>query len=190
MCWGCAGQEANEHTTLAVNELAAREVNRKQSLVLYRQGVAAYEAADVEKAQKLLSDAVSADSRNAYAWMALGVVEYQRDRMFEAAWAFYRAARLEPQRYEPLFNMGTVLESAGRYEKAIEAYEDALKAAPDQVEVMESLARCCVRSNSHLDRVKELMKKALQSEQRPEWRRWLEGQVTKLENADRGKHDE
>ncbi|MCK4277112.1 MAG: tetratricopeptide repeat protein [Phycisphaerae bacterium] len=121
------------------------------------------------------------DERNARGWMLLGVIEYENDRLFEAASAFHRASRLEPMRYEPHFNTGAVLEKAGRYEQAIESYEAALKLAPDELAVMENLARCYIRAKTKLSVAKELIAKALPKEARPEWRIWLAEQLHRLE---------
>ena len=46
-----------------------------------------------------------------------------------------------PHRYEPHFNLGSVLESAGLYSQAIKAYKGVLELAPDNVEVMKNLAQ-------------------------------------------------
>ena len=78
-----------------------------------------------EAAADLFQRAVAADENNAAAWMALGGVELRLEGYFEAAEAFHHAARLAPTRYEPHFNLGTVLEAVGRYSDAIKAYEAA-----------------------------------------------------------------
>ena len=49
--------------------------------------------------------------------MALGDVEFRRDRYYESAEAFHEAARLAPTRFEPHFNLGIVFETIGRYSR-------------------------------------------------------------------------
>lgn len=157
-------------------QLAARHEAGVESVRLYREGMAAYEKEDFQVARKTLEEATSADPHNAHAWMALGVVAWRQDDPFAAVTAFDRAARLEPSRFEPHYNIGSVLESVGRYPQAIEKYELAYRLAPGEVIVIENLARCCIRSRTHLDRVAELIDRALQIETRPQWRQWLERQ--------------
>lgn len=185
---GCGRQSpAAQARKLLAENLAARRASRDKSMGLYKRGAAAHEAEDLEKACELLSKAVAVDNRNACAWMELGVVEFKRDRAFHAASAFDRAARLEPTRYEPHLNMGTVLESVGRYKEAINSYETAQRLAPDEIHVMENLARCYVQANTDLQKAKELVHKALLREDRPQWRAWLQAQVVRLNRKPGGK---
>jgi Flp pilus assembly protein TadD len=160
--------------------MRARQEAQEKSLQSYQKGLAAYQAGKFDEARKHLTEAVNQDERNAPAWMVLGAVEFKRENLFEAAHAFHRSARLEPGRYEPPFNLGMIYESAGRHENAIEAYTQALKLAPDQLEVMENLARCYIKTNQHLDKAKDLIDRALLIEQRPDWRQWLERQSQRL----------
>ena len=177
--WGCRTPQSDP-TADWRSRLSLRQEGAAKSTKLYQQGMEAYESKDRPKARSLLTEAVTADSRNAHAWVALGVVEMEMDNLFDAAVAFHRAARLQPSRYEPHYNVGLLYESLGRYQRAAEAYESALELAPDQTEVMENLARCYIRSGTKLDRAKELIDRALQKERRPEWREWLERQSLRL----------
>ena len=184
--WLCGCNSPQDLARQAVEaELAERRAAREDSMRLYAQGTAAHRAGRLDDAQQCFTEAVAADERNAGAWMGLGMVEHERDNLFLAASAFQRAARLQPARYEPHFNIGSILESAGRYRQAIDAYERAMKLDPDQVEVMENLARCYIKSNTNLPRAKELVDRALGREERPEWRSWLREQSLKL-NRERG----
>jgi len=170
---GCISPQAVAQQDLQ-RELARRRENREKSAVLYMKAKSEFESGRLDEARAQLRGAVDVDDRNADAWMLLGTVEYRRNRLFDAATAFDRVARLRPTRYEPHFNMGTVLELAGRYDEAIKAYESALRLAPQDVQVMENLARCLVRAGRDRDRAAQLAAEALRSEQRPQWRVWLE----------------
>jgi len=161
-------------------ELAARQSRQIESLSCYRAGVNAYDTGDLKAARRHICDAIAAYDRNAEAWMLLGLIEHREDRVFEAASSFHRASILAPYRYEPLYNIGILLESFGRYKRAIETYQAALKLSPGQLEVMENLARCYVRTNSNLDEAKDLVDRSLLTEQRPEWRQWLSAQSRRL----------
>ncbi|MFW6062037.1 MAG: tetratricopeptide repeat protein, partial [Planctomycetota bacterium] len=135
---------------------------------------------DYDQAARRLQDAVSVDPRNARAWMLLGRVEFAREDLSAAAKAFDRASVLRPMRYEPHYNLGVVLERGGRFSRAAGCYEEALRQAPDQLEVMENLARCYVRSGRKPRRAHALIQRALAVEQRPEWRLWLTRQQRRL----------
>jgi len=167
--------------TQALNaELAARQCRQMESLSYCRAGANAYDKGDLKAARRHVRAAIAAYDRNAEAWMLLGLIEYQEDRVFEAASSFHRASVLAPDRYEPLYNIGILLESFGRYKQAIETYQAALKLSPGQLEVMENLARCYVRTNSNLDEAKDLIDRSLLTEQRPQWRQWLSAQSHRL----------
>jgi Flp pilus assembly protein TadD len=168
-------------------ELAARQSSQTDSLSYYRAGVDAYDEGDLKAARKHVCDAIAAYDRNAEAWMLLGLIEHQEDRVFEAASSFHRASMLAPDRYEPLYNIGILLESFGRYTQAIETYQAALKLSPGQLEVMENLARCYVRTNSHLHEAKDLIDRSLLTERRPQWRHWLSAQSEQLARGKDGR---
>lgn len=161
-------------------ELAARQERQVQSLEHYRLAGAAFDKGDIKAARTHANDAIAFYERNAQAWMLLGLIEQREDRVFEAASSFHRASMLAPDRYEPLYNIGILLESFGRHKEAIDSYLAALKLSPGQLEVMENLARCYVRTNSNLDQAKDLIDRALLTEQRPQWRQWLSAQSRQL----------
>lgn len=175
----CQNSRIQAKKALAL-EVSRREASRQESMRHYKLGTEAYENSNLDDAFKHLTAAVQADQRNSQAWMMLGIVEFSRDHMFEAASAFHRVCLLEPMRYEPHFNIGIILETFGLYKRAAESYEAALKLAPNQLEVMENLARCYIRSNANLDQAKELVDRAMVSEHRPEWRLWLREQSRQL----------
>jgi len=175
----CQSRQDKALTTVR-KELAVRGAAGARSIQLLKKGQEARDASQPEQARKCLAQAVLEDDRNAVAWMALGALEYEQGKYYEAACAFHRASRLEPSRYEPHFNIGLVMESAGLYFKAIPAYESALKLSGEQLEVMEHLARCYVRTGTNLRKARELVDKAGAVECRPEWLRWLEQASAKL----------
>src|SRR4051812_31585755 len=166
-------------------DLAARDHAARDSTTLYQQGVDADAQGKPEAARDLFRRAVGADGDNAVAWMALGGVELRLENYFEAAEAFHHAARLAPTRYEPHFNLGTVLEAVGRYSDAIKAYEVALSLAPDEPAVIENLARTLIRSGQDPERAEALVHQALRTETRPDWREWLQRQAIRLAQTTR-----
>ncbi|MCY2926464.1 MAG: tetratricopeptide repeat protein [Planctomycetota bacterium] len=161
-------------------ELANRQAARARSMNSYYQGQAAFDRQDMAAARNLAAMATREDDRNAYAWMLMGAIESEEDNPYKAVQAFSTAAHLAPERYEPHFNIGLVLESVGQYSKAIKKYEAALKLSPDQVDVMENLARCYIQTGANAPRVRELVTRALEAELRPEWVQWLHQQAKLL----------
>lgn len=190
LLWCMSGCQHSRHQAAkaVADEVKSRQQKHERSKDLYDEGLVAYRASNFERAHKKLRRAVAEDDRHGSAWLALGVVEYQQSRHFAAAEAFDRAARLLPTRFEPRFNLGTVFESVGRYAKAIDHYQAALKLTPDNVEVMENLARCYIKTNQNLEDAKELLDRALASEHRPKWRRWIQENSLKLSRHGRESH--
>ena len=176
---GCTGGKIHKSEP-CTDALPQGEQAQMRSRKLYAQAIDARRAGQTERSGQLLEQALAEDPNNTHAWLALGVVHYERDMLYESAKAFEKAAQLEPGRCEPRLNLGTVLESAGQYAKAIQAYESTLELVPDDVAVMENLARCLVRSNTNLPRARQLIDRALQLEDRQEWINWLTRQSHRL----------
>lgn len=187
-CWnfgmmGCAQRGVDTEALRA-----EREQRTEASLAASRdvsKGLDTLEQGDHAHAVELLQRAASRNPRSAEAWTALGVALYESEKYFEASAAFDRAARLAPTRYEPMFNLGLVFEATGQYTRAIEAYEAALRLSPDQVQVMENLARTYVQANREPERALQLITRALEVEQRVEWRAWLKQHGERLDAARR-----
>jgi tetratricopeptide (TPR) repeat protein len=154
---------------------------RARSEAAYRQGVSNLEAGRFEHARTHLAAAVEGNSQSVHAWIALGVAGFELEDHFGAARAFHRAAQLAPDRYEPHYNLGTVLEAVGRYPEAIKAYVRALECSPDQLEVIENLARTYVKSGREPEKARRLVEQAIAVEARPEWRMWLTLQSQRLD---------
>ena len=77
-----------------------------------------------------------------------------------------------PDSPRPKSNLGLVLEAVGKYDEAVESYEQALKLAPDNVEVIGNLARLLVRTGRKGDRTRELLGQVVMKDPRPEWTEW------------------
>ncbi len=178
---GC-GSVKTKPRDILLAEAEARRLQRQKSMKLYREGWDAYKKSDMARARSLIDKSIQSDQRNECAWMAKGMLEYERDSFYEAGKAFHRVIALQPKRYEPHFNIGMILEESGKYTQAIRKYEVALKLAPDQVEVMENLSRCYIATNTNLDKALKLINRAKIAESRPEWKRWLTIQSRTIHN--------
>jgi Flp pilus assembly protein TadD len=178
---GCQRPGVDRRQTLRA-EFQARQEAWHRSVDLHRQGMAAYHRGDLQLAAERLEAAVHADSGNAAAWLAMGVAAFDQRRVFEAAQAFEQAAGLAPADFEPHYNLGLLFESLGYHDQAIDAYESALRLAPDHLHVMENLARVYIRAERNLERARLLVSRALEREFRPQWRQWLQLQAVQLDH--------
>lgn len=158
------------------SRLKGKELGRSH----YHEAMDHYHSGDYARAKRSLTQAVDVDPSNAQAWMSLGAAEWKLGYLYDAAVAFDRAAALLPGRYEPYFNLGMVFEDVGKYSRAIEHYETAMSIEPDQVETIENLARCLIKTRQQLRRAADLLEQALIAERRPEWRRWMKQQLVIL----------
>jgi tetratricopeptide (TPR) repeat protein len=163
-------------------ELAARSERGARAAELVRSSLRLYHEHKYDAAAKDLTRATDMAPQNAQAWMALGAVKFAQQSWFDAAQAFDKAAKLLPDRFEPHFNLGTVLEAAGVYKAAIREYTIALALAPQDLTTEENLARCLISNNTDLPRARALIASALEHELRGEWRQWLERQGNILDN--------
>lgn len=127
---------------------------------------------DFAKAEKYLRDALAADVRFGPAHHSLGILYYWQHKLYLAAWEFEYAARLMPDRYEPLNNLGLVYEAAGKYEQAKSFYQLARVKSKNHPEVIANLARTSFRSSDSVDEMRPVLEDVLATDSRPEWRRW------------------
>lgn len=173
-------QRARERLAAAIRD---RDARGNESMDLFRRAKRALHAGDEERAAELLNEAVRTDPRNAFAWIELGVLQYRRDDVFDAAVSFNKASELAPRRWEPHYNLGILHESLGYYPRAEECYETALELAPGRREVVENLARCYVRSGRRPQRARELIDRALADEPTGPWKRWLGTEAMRLDGG-------
>lgn len=155
-------------------EVAARASAREESQKLCQQAAEQHRLFNSSSAGIYAEEAVRVDESNANAWMVLGVLKNDSGAVFAAMKAFDEAAKLAPMRYEPRFNLGSVLESIGCYDKAIREYEAALRLQPNSLEVTENLVRCYIRSGKKGAMTRTFIDYALKRETRQEWRDWLQ----------------
>ncbi len=179
---GCQSRQADARRELA-RRIESRQVSVLQSMEFYRQGEQAFHEGQLEQAEQLAGEALDADDRNVYALILLGVARFEQGKLVAAAEAFNEAGELAPTRYEPHFNLGSVLEAAGQYAPAAREYEKALNIAPNQVEVMENLIRCYAVTGHDANVIQALIERAQSIERRPQWVEWLDQQATRVEQA-------
>jgi Tfp pilus assembly protein PilF len=127
---------------------------------------------DFAGAEKKLQEALTADVRFGPAHHSLGVLYFWQKKHYLAAWEFEYAARLMPDRFEPLNNLGLVYESAGKYEQAKTFYGLAREKTRNNPDVIANLARASYRSGTKVDEMRPLLEDVLATNPQPEWQRW------------------
>ena len=159
---------------------AEQEKRRDEAAKLYSRGAGALSEDKLPEAKRYLLQALELNAYHGAAHNDLGVVYFKEGNFYEAASEFDVASRHLLGRYRPFYNLGMVLEEAGQLRQAADAYQNALKIAPEELAVMENLARTYVKLNSNHRETIELLAKSLLREQDPDWQRWLRLQLFRL----------
>ena len=133
------------------------------------------------EAERILRESIAADAMFGPARNNLGLVYYQTDRLYEAAWEFENAIRLMPYQPEPRNNLGLVLEKAGKVSGAADAYAKAREMEPDNPEYIGNLARAKVRRGDRDAETRELLQELVMKDPRPNWNQWARMNLFKLE---------
>jgi Flp pilus assembly protein TadD len=142
----------------------ARELNSKAYTLI--------DEGKLADAEKLLKEAVNADPMFGPARNNLGLVYYETDRLYEAAWEFENALRLMPHQPEPRNNLGLVLERAGKLTDAADEYAKAREIEPDNPEYLGNLARARVRRGDRDAETCSLLEEVVLKDSRPQWNHW------------------
>ncbi len=175
MLSGCASRSpsAYRYATPGENQLADTETAKHlNDLAAY-----AIEAGDLEVAEDLLKEALTADVGFGPAHNNLGKVYLEQGKLYLAAWEFEYASKLMPYRPEPRNNLGLVLESVRKLDEAISQYEAAHRLAPDHPELIGNLVRAKIRRGDEKSVVRELLRDLVLKEDRPDWQAWAEREL-------------
>jgi hypothetical protein len=132
---------------------------------------------DPAKAEEHLQQALVADVTYGPAHNSLATLYLRQCKFYLAAWEFQYAAKLMPDRFEPLYNLGLVYESTDKLDRAIEFYTMAFSIAPRNPNVLESLVRARLRNGETVADVRELLKEILFYETRPVWIAWARDEL-------------
>lgn len=124
------------------------------------------------EAEVVLKDALAADLFHGPAHNNLGVVHFQQQKFYLAAWQFQYAARIMPAKAEPKNNLGLVFEAVGRLREAGEQFEQALALDPDNPEIIGNLAKTRIATNRKDEFTRQLLTDLVMKDSRPEWNAW------------------
>lgn len=143
-------------------------------------GLAQVDAGELEAAEQTLREALTHDVMLGSAHNALGLVYYRQDKLYEAAWEFQYAAKLMPNRAEPLNNLGLVFERVGKWDDAIRTYETALDREPDNIEIVGNMTRARYRTGERSEQLRALLEQIQDQDRRPEWIEWSRQSLSEL----------
>lgn len=132
------------------------------------------------EAEPLLHKAVDADVMFGPARNNLGLVYFNLEKLYPAAWEFQNAIKLMPYQPEPRNNLGLVMERAGKNAQAAEAYEAARKMEPDNPMYIGNLARVKIRTGDRSEETKSLLQELVFKDSRPQWRDWAKMELLRF----------
>ena len=115
--------------------------NTTRAEQLSRQGADALDAGDLEHAEALFRESLTADLFYGPAHNNLGVVFLKQGKLYEAAQEFEWAKKLLPSAPDPRVNLALVLERAGSEEDALASWQEALEIAPQCEQALAGLTR-------------------------------------------------
>lgn len=119
----------------------------------------AYEAGQLDLAERSLRKATHLSPLNVQLHLTLGRVTYQRGRLSEAERSFQEALAVDPESVEALLGMAVTLHGEGRESDAVYFYLRYLNERPDDVGAMVSLA-AVFQSTGQNDEAVELFQRA------------------------------
>lgn len=106
----------------------------------FREGLAAADAGNTERAIEIAENLLARDPRDVHAFQILGFAHFKRGRNHEAFEAFSEANRLAPNQPAIINWIGIVLKERGEFVRARAAFLKAAQLAPKNAEICCSLA--------------------------------------------------
>lgn len=132
------------------------------------------------KAEDALKRALAADVMFGPAHNNLGKIYYRQNKLYLAAWEFEYAAKLMPHQAEPKNNIGLVYEAAGKWNEAVDHYDQALSIEPENPELIGNAARARIRRGDTGPEVRQLLQKLVMIDTRPQWVSWAKRRLVMI----------
>ena len=127
---------------------------------------------DLERAEDLLREALTADIFHGLAHNNLGMVFLKQEKLYEAAQEFEWAKKLMPGHPDPRVNLGLVMEAAGKTDEALGAFASALEVREEYLPAIQGMARLLVREGRDDDRLDWLLREITMRASDDRWRDW------------------
>lgn len=178
MTWNKAKTQAS-YETIAANptyDTAEAEKHHRKALRILNACLVG-NPGDYAVAEEHLQKALVADVMYGPAHNSLGILYMFQRNLYLAAWEFEYAARLMPERAEPIYNLGRLYEGADRFDLAIEHYEQALALSPHDAAVTASLASARLKNGESIEELRPLLEAVVLSDNRTEWAEWAHDQL-------------
>ena len=128
---------------------------------LHLLGLVAYQQGDNSKAIRLISKAISHDSRKSHYCFNLGLVMEKEGRLDEAISAYQQALSLKPTYTEAQSNLGNVFRTQGKLDAAAEAFQAVLNINPRSAETHNNLG-VVLKEQGNIDKAIAEYRAALQ----------------------------
>ena len=162
------------------------EKQKKEVKHYIEKGIDAYNSAEYEKAEKAFRKALGHDPLNDIASYNLGLTLTEEEKKLEAARYFSKAGKMSESaeiKDKSYFNEGNIWLQKKKYEKAVEAYKNALRNNPGDEEARYNLAIA-------LDKLKKQQKKNKQNKKNKKDNKKDNKKNQDQKNKDRDKKDQ
>lgn len=150
------------HAALGQGDRAARDhalaasIPATSSRDFYLLGTSRLADRQPDRAEPLLSKAVSSDAPRFWAWFALGICHFDQGRYADAAYDFSVCTTLAPDFAWPHLNRGLSLARSGRLPEARVAYDRALSLDGNFTEALVDRALACLELDDYGQALRDL----------------------------------
>lgn len=173
---GCSGSGSGPYQP---SREQSRDTERAQKLT--QQAVQAMvedpSTKGLERGEKLLRDALTADLYHGPAHNNLGVVFLKRGMLYEAASEFEWARKLMPGHPDPRMNLALTLEQAGQVDLAIDTYLTALETYPGHMPTIQALTRLELYEQRATPQTTDRLRQIALRGEGVHWRSWARQQL-------------
>lgn len=170
MASGCSIFKKTSTEYLTVQPSPNRDTDK--AIASNKRGLKMLDCGKMGKAEKAFQESLAADVTFAPAHNNLGWLYLSQRKLYLAAWEFDYAAKLLPNRPEPLNNLGMVHEKAEQFDCAVEVYAKAHDLRPNNPLYLGNLIRAGLRKGDSVATVTPLLKELIAIDNRPEWVAW------------------
>ncbi|MBN2211488.1 MAG: tetratricopeptide repeat protein [Sedimentisphaerales bacterium] len=173
---GCESQHAkNKQAALERWHSARAELNLNLADQQFKTG-------DLKKAAATAEAILAIEKDNLAAWLLLGKIRLEQNRIDQAQQCFQHSLQLNPQNAAAQYGLGVVFEKYDQPEQALEYYQQAWQFAPQNIPYVLALAETYVRLDRS-DEALNILNKAMHAPQRSAAVYLLAGAIYSSHNA-------